>query len=166
MKATHFIQLCCQRQTPMCFFQNINGFLVGQQPEKQGIAKHGAKMVMAVANATVPKYTIMMGGSYGAGNYAMCGRAYDPDFLWQWPNAKTAVMGAEQATHVMQSVSSQHNMDLMASFEAQSTSFYGSARLWDDGIIHPSETRDMLAFALKISQGMAKRTTQFGVFRI
>ncbi len=167
VKAAQFIQICCKRQTPLLFLHNINGFLVGKEAERSGIAKHGAKMVMAVANANIPKYTIIIGGSYGAGNYAMCGRAYDPDFLWQWPNAKTAIMGGQQVQHVMQTIGKEaQNTSYLDDHATHSTAFYGSARLWDDGIIHPTETRDILGFALGLSASICTQPTQFGIFRM
>ncbi|TFY59622.1 hypothetical protein EVG20_g7719 [Dentipellis fragilis] len=153
LKATHFIQLCSQRQIPLLFLVNVTGYMVGSKAEKGGIAKDGAKMVRAVACADVPKLTVIVGGSFGAGNYGMAGRAYSPRFLWMWPNAKVSVMGSGQLSQVMQTVSrdpSQHN-SLKAEIEAQSTSLYATARLWDDGIIRPTDTRDVVGLGLALA---------------
>ncbi|KAI0253491.1 carboxyl transferase [Lactifluus subvellereus] len=153
LKATHFIQLCSQRQIPLLFLANITGYMVGSKAEKGGIAKDGAKMVRAVACADVPKLTVVVGGSFGAGNYGMAGRAYSPRFLWMWPNAKVSVMGSSQLSQVMQSVSrdpSQH-ASLKDEIEAQSSSLYATARLWDDGIIKPTETRDVVGLGLALA---------------
>jgi len=153
LKATHFIQLCSQRRVPLLFLVNVTGYMVGTRAEKGGIAKDGAKMVRAVACADVPKFTVIVGGSYGAGNYGMAGRAYSPRFLWMWPNAKISVMGSSQLSQVMSSVSkdpSQH-ASLQEKIESQSTAYYATARLWDDGIIKPTETRDVLGLALGLS---------------
>jgi len=182
LKGTHFIELCCQRNIPLLFIQNITGFMVGSQFEAEGIAKHGAKMVMAVANANVPKLTLIVGGSYGAGNYGMCGRAYDPQFLWTWPTAKIAVMGGEQAASVMAQVQTakhkRHNTpwstqdkqayidSIKSDYEEQSNAFYASARLWDDGVIHPLQTRSVLAQSLDICSNKPVAKTNFGVFRM
>ncbi|KAI0289814.1 carboxyl transferase [Russula brevipes] len=153
LKATHFIQLCSQRQIPLLFLVNVTGYMVGSKAEKGGIAKDGAKMVRAVACVDVPKLTVVVGGSFGAGNYGMAGRAYSPRFLWMWPNAKVSVMGSGQLSQVMQSVSrdpSQH-ASLKAEIEAQSSSLYATARLWDDGIIKPTETRDVVGLGLALA---------------
>ncbi|HYK05440.1 MAG TPA: carboxyl transferase domain-containing protein, partial [Thermoanaerobaculia bacterium] len=149
LKATHFIELCNQRRIPLIFLQNITGFMVGKQYERGGIAKDGAKMVHAVANSTVPKFTVIIGGSFGAGNYGMCGRAYSPRFLWMWPNARISVMGGEQAATVMETVGQPEvGATLRDQYERQGHPYYGSARLWDDGVIDPRQTRDVLGLAL------------------
>jgi 3-methylcrotonyl-CoA carboxylase beta subunit len=181
-KAAHFIQLCSQNQTPLLFLQNITGFMVGQKYEASGIAKHGAKMVAAVANAKVPKITLILGGSFGAGNYAMCGRAFNPRFLWSWPSARISVMGGEQAANVLHQIKS----DKMASlgqtwdqeeqslfknrlrqqYETQGHPYYASARLWDDGIINPANSREVIAYSLKIALNTQIEATQYGVWRM
>ncbi|KAF8498885.1 carboxyl transferase [Gautieria morchelliformis] len=153
LKATHFIELCSQRGIPLLFLVNVTGYMVGSKAEKGGIAKDGAKMVRAVACADVPKLTVIVGGSFGAGNYGMCGRAYQPRFLWMWPNAKVSVMGSGQLSQVMNTVSkdpTQHST-LKDEIEAQSTAYYASARIWDDGIIRPTDTRDVVGLGLAIS---------------
>ncbi len=181
-KGAHFIELCCQRRIPLVFLQNITGFMVGSQAESGGIAKHGAKLVHAVSCARVPKLTVIIGGSFGAGNYGMCGRAYDPRFLWTWPNSRISVMGAEQAADVLVQVKKSalekkggHMTDeeiqamrqpLMASYHAQSSALYASARLWDDGIIDPADTRDILGLSLSAALNSPVKQTQFGVFRM
>jgi len=152
LKATHFIELCSQRQIPLLFLVNVTGYMVGSKAEKGGIAKDGAKMVRAVACADVPKLTVIVGGSFGAGNYGMAGRAYSPRFLWMWPNAKVSVMGSGQLSQVMTTVSkdpAQH-ASLKSEIESQSTAYYSTARLWDDGIIKPTDTRDVLGLGLGI----------------
>ncbi|EIW61766.1 carboxyl transferase [Trametes versicolor FP-101664 SS1] len=153
LKATHFIELCSQRQIPLLFLVNVTGYMVGSKAEKGGIAKDGAKMVRAVATADVPKLTVIVGGSYGAGNYGMCGRAYSPRFLWMWPNAKVSVMGPGQLSQVMATVSKDptKHSTLKDEIEEQSTALYASARLWDDGIIKPTDTRDTLGLALALA---------------
>ena len=182
LKGAHFIELCCQRKIPLLFLQNITGFMVGQDAEAGGIAKNGAKLVMAVSNAAVPKITVIIGGSYGAGNYGMCGRAYDPRFLWMWPNARISVMGGEQAADVLASVreagikrqgkpfgdAERHafRQPYVDQFEAQSRPLYASSRLWDDGIIDPRKTRDVVALSLSISLNAPIPETRFGVFRM
>lgn len=182
LKGAHFIQLCAQRQLPLVFLQNIVGFMVGRAFEESGIAKNGAKMVMAVACARVPKITVIIGSSYGAGNYAMCGRAYNPDFLFMWPNARIAVMGAEQAASVMAAIKREqlekNNQRLSEQEEAelkqpiidtyihQSSAYYASARLWDDGVIDPVATRDVLARSLEIACDSPRPPSHFGVFRM
>jgi 3-methylcrotonyl-CoA carboxylase beta subunit len=182
MKGAHFIELCAQRKTPLVFLQNITGFMVGKKFEEGGIAKNGAKMVMAVACANVPKFTVVIGGSFGAGNYGMCGRAYEPRFLWMWPNARIAVMGGEQAAGVLAQVrgeglmrkgkpwtdeeASAFKKPIEEQFAKQSDPYYASARLWDDGIIAPAETRQVLALALSASLNAPIKDTQFGVFRM
>lgn len=181
-KGTHFIELCCKRKIPLIFLQNITGFMVGRKYENEGIARHGAKMVMAVANAKVPKFTVIVGGSFGAGNYGMCGRAYSPRFLWMWPNARISVMGGEQAASVLATVkrsqyeakgetwSSQEEetfkAPIRAQYEEQGHPYYATARLWDDGVIDPADTRKVLALALSTAYNVAIEDTQFGVFRI
>ncbi|KAI9066365.1 carboxyl transferase [Trametes sanguinea] len=183
LKATHFIELCSQRQIPLLFLVNVTGYMVGSKAEKGGIAKDGAKMVRAVATADVPKLTVIVGGSYGAGNYGMCGRAYSPRFLWMWPNAKVSVMGPGQLSQVMATVSKDptKHSTLKAEIEEQSTALYASARLWDDGIIKPTDTRDTVGLALALAarerggsgaSGRSAYTTWdgdgkgFGVFRM
>lgn len=159
IKGCHFVELSCSRKHPLIFLQNVPGFMVGKQAEMNGIARHGAKMVMAVANARVPKLTVITGGSYGAGNYAMCGRAYDPHFLFTWPNAKTAVMGPDQAAQVLVSLQqdklntddlAQLKTSIQTQYTHQSSALYGSARLWDDGVIDPAQTRELIARTLDI----------------
>ncbi|KAF9263726.1 carboxyl transferase [Marasmius fiardii PR-910] len=164
LKATHFIQLCSQRQIPLLFLVNVTGYMVGSKAEKGGIAKDGAKMVRAVACADVPKLTVIVGGSFGAGNYGMAGRAYSPRFLWMWPNAKVSVMGSGQLSQVMQSVSkdpSQH-ASLKAQIEEQASAMYSTARLWDDGIIKPSDTRDVVGLGLALA---SRRPWSYGTGR-
>ncbi len=181
-KGAHFVQLCCARNTPIIFLQNITGFMVGRQAEAEGIAKHGAKMVMAVSNANVPKFTVVIGASYGAGNYGMCGRAYDPRLMFMWPNARIGVMGSEQAAGVLATVRDQslqaQGKPLMTTeesadfkrpttlqFERQNSAYYSTSRLWDDGIINPLHTRDMLGLALAMTPAHTPHT-RFGVFRM
>lgn len=181
-KAAHFIELCEQREVPLVFLQNITGFMVGKKYEQEGIAKHGAKMVMAVSNARVPKFTVVIGGSYGAGNYGMCGRAYSPRQMWMWPNARISVMGGEQAANVLLTV----KLDQMAAkgqtmspeeqaefkrptiekFEHESSAYYATARLWDDGIIDPQDTRRVLALGIAASLNKDWGPQQQGVFRM
>lgn len=181
-KGAHFIQLCCQRKIPLLFLQNITGFMVGQKYEAQGIAKHGAKLVNAVACAQVPKLTVLIGGSFGAGNYGMCGRAYNPNFLWMWPNARISVMGGEQAANVMATVTRESKerrgeswseedealfkQPIRDNYEHQGHPYYASARLWDDGVIDPVETRKVLALSLAAALNAPIEDTQFGVFRM
>lgn len=182
LKATHFIELCCQRKIPLIFLQNITGFMVGSKYETGGIAKNGAKLVMAVACAQVPKFTIIIGGSFGAGNYGMCGRAYEPRFLWMWPNARISVMGGEQAANVMAQVAreknarigkewtekDEHNLKqpILEQYEHQGHPYYSSARLWDDGVIDPASTREVLGLAISVSLNAPINSTKFGVFRM
>jgi len=176
LKAAHFVELCCQRQLPLVFLQNITGFMVGRKYEAGGIAKDGAKMVMAVANARVPKFTVIIGGSFGAGNYGMCGRAYDPRFLWMWPNARISVMGGEQAATVLAQVrrdAGKSNGDdeafkapIRQQYETQGHPYYATARLWDDGIIDPRDTRRVLALGLSAALNAPPEKTGFGVFRM
>lgn len=181
-KGTHFIQLCDKRRIPLIFLQNITGFMVGKKYEREGIAKHGAKMVMAVACSQVPKFTVIVGGSFGAGNYAMCGRAYNPRLLWMWPNARISVMGGEQAAQVLAQVSREKNArrgeswtqdeenkllaDIRKQYETQGHPYYSSARLWDDGIIDPADTRKVLITALSASLNAPIGQTNYGIFRI
>jgi 3-methylcrotonyl-CoA carboxylase beta subunit len=181
-KGAHFIELACQRGTPLVFLQNITGFMVGKKAEHGGIAKDGAKMVTAVACARVPKFTIIVGGSFGAGNYGMCGRAYSPRFLWTWPNARISVMGGEQAANVLAQVrrealekqdrnwSTQEEESFKApiveQYARQSSAYYATARLWDDGILDPKETRGTLALGISAALNAPIEATRFGVFRM
>ena len=181
-KGAHFIELCAQRGIPLVFLQNITGFMVGRKYEAGGIAKDGAKLVTAVATANVPKFTVIIGGSFGAGNYGMCGRAYSPRFLWMWPNARIGVMGGEQAASVLAQVK-RDNMErqgqdwaaedeeafrapIRAQYEMQGHPYYASARLWDDGVIDPAQTRRTLALALSASLNAPVEATRFGLFRM
>ena len=168
LKGAHFIELCCQRNIPLIFLQNISGFMVGQDAEKGGIAKNGAKLVTAVACADVPKFTVIVGSSAGAGNYGMCGRAYQPRFLWIWPSAKTSVMGPDQLTAVMETVGRKVDTGLRDRIERESEALFSTARLWDDGIIPPSHTRRVLGMGLQAAMGGSVETkeTRFGVFRM
>ncbi|XDG07859.1 hypothetical protein ABKA04_007474 [Annulohypoxylon sp. FPYF3050] len=169
-KGAHFIELCAQRGIPLVFLQNIAGFMVGAQAERDGIAKHGAKLVTAVACADVPKFTVVVGGSYGAGNYGMCGRAYGPRFLWMWPNARIGVMGGEQLASVMETVGQKADPELRDRIERESDAVYSSARLWDDGIIPPQHTRRYLGLGLRAAllgrNDVQAGDTRFGVFRM
>ena len=180
LKATHFIELCCQRRVPLIFLQNIAGFMVGKKYEAGGIAKDGAKMVTAVACAQVPKFTVIIGGSFGAGNYAMCGRAYGPRFLWIWPNSRISVMGGEQAGNVLTQVKQdslepgswdekeqiKFRNSILEQYETQGQPYYSSARLWDDGIIDPVDTRMILGLAISASLNAPVNESKFGVFRM
>ncbi|SEE75953.1 3-methylcrotonyl-CoA carboxylase beta subunit [Rhizobiales bacterium GAS188] len=182
MKGAHFIELCCQRRIPLLFLQNISGFMVGRQYEAGGIAKDGAKLVTAVATARVPKLTLIVGGSFGAGNYGMCGRAYQPRFLFMWPNARISVMGGEQAASVLATVrrdnieadgkswsaldEAEFKAPIRARYEEEGSPYYATARLWDDGIILPSETRRVLSLALSACLNAPIEETKFGVFRM
>ena len=175
LKATHFMELCAQRQTPLIFLQNITGFMVGKQYENAGITKDGAKMVMAVANVPVPRFTVIVGGSFGAGNYGMCGRAYSPRQLWMWPNARISVMGGEQAASVLATVRSQDMSEeeeaafkqpILDKYEAEGNPYHSTARLWDDGIIDPRDTRAVLALGIAASLNAPMPDTPFGVFRM
>ena len=182
-KATHFIELCAQRKVPLLFLQNISGFMVGREYERKGIAKHGAKMVTAVSTAAVPKLTLIIGGSYGAGNYGMCGRSYSPNFLWSWPHGRISVMGGRQAAEVLTTVkqtqlekSGKKTMSeseveafqkpLLDKYSMESSALYSSARLWDDGILKMSETRKTLALALAICLNKPIEQSKFGIFRM
>ncbi|MGB1238402.1 MAG: carboxyl transferase domain-containing protein [Pseudomonadales bacterium] len=181
-KGAHFIQLCCQRRIPLLFIQNITGFMVGKKYEAQGIAKHGAKLVSAVACADVPKITLIIGGSFGAGNYGMCGRAYQPNFLWMWPNARISVMGGEQAANVLARVTrdakTRHKeawsereevafkAPIIERYEHEGHPYYASARLWDDGVIDPQQTRQVLALSLAACYTRTSENNRFGVFRM
>lgn len=167
LKGAHFIQLCVQRKIPILFLQNITGFIVGKKYEHQGIARDGAKLINAVANASVPKFTIVIGGSFGAGNYAMAGRAFDPHFLFMWPHSRISVMGGEQASGVMKSIGNKDSADtLMNEFVEQSSATYSSSRLWDDGIIDPVDTRKVLAMAISVSLNRSFDNPGYGVFRM
>ncbi|MGD0713088.1 MAG: carboxyl transferase domain-containing protein [Gaiellaceae bacterium] len=165
-KGAHFIELCCRRRVPLVFLQNVTGFMVGAEYEAGGIARDGAKLVMAVANAQVPKFTVVVGGSFGAGNYAMCGRAYDPHQLWMWPNARIAVMGGEQAATVLAMVGEVDEDEIRTKYEAEGNPYYSTARLWDDGIIDPLDTRRVLALGLAAALNAPIPETTFGIFRM
>jgi 3-methylcrotonyl-CoA carboxylase beta subunit len=166
-KGAHFIELCDQRGVPLVFLQNISGFMVGREYEAGGIAKHGAKMVTAVATTRVPKFTVIIGGSFGAGNYSMCGRAYSPRFLFMWPNARISVMGGEQAATVLATVGSGVAPDAVrAQYEHQGNPYYSTARLWDDGVIDPKDTRTVLGLALSAAANAPLEAPGFGVFRM
>jgi 3-methylcrotonyl-CoA carboxylase beta subunit len=182
LKGAHFIELCCQRRVPLLFLQNITGFMVGREYEARGIAKDGAKLVTAVACAEVPKITLILGGSFGAGNYGMCGRAYGPRFLFTWPNARISVMGGEQAASVLATVRRENieseggtwsaddeerfKAPIRTRYEQEGSPYYATARLWDDGIILPAETRRVLALALATTLNAPVPQTRFGVFRM
>ncbi len=166
MKGAHFIELCDQRKIPLLFLQNITGFMVGREYEAGGIAKHGAKMVTAVACARVPKFTVVIGGSFGAGNYSMCGRAYSPRFLWMWPNARISVMGGEQAAAVLGSVGEVDTQAIREQYESQGNPYYSTARLWDDGVIDPADTRTVLGLALGVAANAPLEPVGYGVFRM
>ncbi len=167
LKGAHFIQLCVQRKIPLLFLQNITGFIVGKKYEHQGIARDGAKLINAVANAAVPKFTIVIGGSFGAGNYAMAGRAFDPHFLFMWPHSRISVMGGEQASGVLQSIGNNEASDsLLEQFNEESSAYYSSSRLWDDGIIDPADTRKVLAMAISVSLNRPFGEPAYGVFRM
>jgi acetyl-CoA carboxylase carboxyltransferase component len=165
-KGAHFIELACKRRVPLVFLQNITGFMVGQEYEAGGIARDGAKLVMAVANAEVPKFTVIVGGSFGAGNYAMCGRAYAPRQLWMWPNARISVMGGEQAATVLTMVGEADPDEIRAKYEREGSPYYSTARLWDDGVIDPLDTRRVLALGLAAALNAPIPETTFGVFRM
>ena len=165
-KGAHFIELACKRRVPLVFLQNITGFMVGQEYEAGGIARDGAKLVMAVANAEVPKFTVIVGGSFGAGNYAMCGRAYAPRQLWMWPNARISVMGGEQAATVLTMVGDADPDEIRAKYEREGSPYYSTARLWDDGVIDPRDTRRVLALGISSALNATIPETTFGVFRM
>lgn len=171
LKGAHFIQLCNKRNIPLLFLQNISGFMVGTDAEKGGIAKNGAKLVTAVATATVPKFTVVVGASYGAGNYGMCGRAYSPRLLFMWPNSKIGVMGSEQLSSVMETVGKQVDPELKERIDRENEAVFSSARLWDDGIIRPEDTRSALGLGLRAAyagktEGWKERDERWGVFRM
>jgi acetyl-CoA carboxylase carboxyltransferase component len=182
LKATHFIELCTKRGTPLVFLQNITGFMVGREYEAGGIAKDGAKMVMAVANARVPKVTVIIGASNGAGNYGMCGRAYSPRFLYMWPNGRISVMGGEQAASVLLTVKQAQlekegktldateaealQKPILEKYEREGSPYFSTARLWDDGVIDPLDTRAMLALSLAAALNRPNEETDYGVFRM
>jgi len=182
LKGTHFIELCCQRRIPLVFLQNITGFMVGKKYEEEGIAKHGAKMVMAVSDAEVPKFTVIIGGSFGAGNYGMCGRAFGPRQLWMWPSARISVMGGEQAANVLLTVKldqlaargqtltpeeqAEFKRPTLETYEQEGSPYYSTARLWDDGILDPVDTRMAIALGLSAAYNAPIPETKFGVFRM
>jgi 3-methylcrotonyl-CoA carboxylase beta subunit len=175
LKGAHFIELCNQRKIPLVFLQNITGFMVGREYENKGIARDGAKLVTAVACSVVPKFTIVIGGSFGAGNYGMCGRAYDPRFLWMWPNARISVMGGEQAASVLATVRTDledeaaveaFKAPIREQYETQGSPYYASARLWDDGIIDPADTRRVLGMALAATAYTPIPEPSYGIFRM
>jgi 3-methylcrotonyl-CoA carboxylase beta subunit len=182
LKGAHFVELCAREHIPLLFLQNITGFMVGRRAEAGGIARDGAKMVTAVASAQVPKLTLVVGGSYGAGNYAMCGRAYGPRLLWQWPNARTSVMGGEQAAMVLATIrrdqmraagrewsaeeEAAFTAPIREQYETQGHPYYASARLWDDGVIDPADTRRVLGLALAMVRNAPIQDTRFGIFRM
>jgi 3-methylcrotonyl-CoA carboxylase beta subunit len=182
LKAAHFIELCGMRGIPLVFLQNITGFIVGRQYERAGIAKDGAKMVHAVANCGVPRFTVIVGGSFGAGNYGMCGRAYDPRLLWMWPNARISVMGGEQAASVLTTVKRDQlardgrelseaeeraiREPILEKYEREGSPYYSTARLWDDGILDPAETRQALALGISAAFNAPIQRARFGVFRM
>ena len=182
-KGAHFIELCGQRKIPLIFLQNITGFMVGKQYENEGIAKHGAKFVTAVSTVKVPKFTIMIGGSFGAGNYGMCGRAFSPRFLFMWPNSRISVMGGEQAANVLATVKqdglkltgkkamsedelAKFKQPILDKYEKEGSPYYASARIWDDGVIDPAQTRDILGLCLSVSHNEEFEDPRFGVFRM
>ncbi|MFN3230375.1 MAG: carboxyl transferase domain-containing protein, partial [Asticcacaulis sp.] len=182
LKGAHFIELACKRKIPLIFLQNISGFMVGGKYEAGGIAKDGAKLVTAVASANVPKFTVLIGGSFGAGNYGMCGRAYSPRFLFTWPNSRISVMGGEQAASVLATIrrdameakgetwpteqEEAFKAPIRARYEDEGSPYYATARLWDDGIIDPAQTRDVLGLAISASLNAPIPDTPFGVFRM
>ena len=182
LKATHFIELCNARSVPLVFLQNITGFMVGREYERRGIAKDGAKMVHAVANSVVPKFTVVIGGSFGAGNYGMCGRAFEPRLLWMWPNARISVMGGEQAAGVLTTIKRDQlareggrlspeeeeaiRAPILEKYEREGSPYYSTARLWDDGILDPAETRKALALGLSAAFNAPIPEMKFGVFRM
>ncbi|MFB3077188.1 MAG: carboxyl transferase domain-containing protein, partial [Lysobacterales bacterium] len=182
LKAAHFVELCGQRKIPLVFLQNITGFMVGKKYEAEGMAKHGAKMVTAVASVQVPKFTVIIGNSYGAGNYGMCGRAYEPRFLFTWPNARISVMGGEQAAGVLAQIKRDQKerqgedwseeeerafkQPILDQYEEQGHPYYASARLWDDGVIDPAQTRQVLGLVISAALNRPIDDTRFGVFRM
>ncbi len=182
LKGAHFVELCSSRGVPLVFLQNITGFMVGREYEAGGIAKDGAKLVMAVANAGVPKFTVVIGGSFGAGNYGMCGRAYGPRFLWMWPNARISVMGGAQAANVLLTVQEENlaregeemtdeqreefRRPILEKYEEEGNPYHSTARLWDDGVIDPVDTRTVLALGLSAAANAPPEETKFGVFRM
>jgi acetyl-CoA carboxylase carboxyltransferase component len=182
LKGAHFVELCNFRKIPIVFLQNISGFIVGKQYERAGIARDGAKFVHAVANSVVPKFTIIWGGSFGAGNYAMAGRAYDPNFLFMWPNARISVMGGEQASNVLVTVKQDQLKEsgktpdpeelealrnaILKKYDDEGNSYYSTSRLWDDGIIDPADTRKILALCIETSLNRKFEKPSFGVFRM
>jgi acetyl-CoA carboxylase carboxyltransferase component len=182
LKGAHFIELCNQRQVPLVFFQNITGFMVGRKYENEGIAKNGAKLVTAVSTANVPKFTVIVGGSYGAGNYGMCGRAFQPRQLWMWPNSKISVMGGEQAANVLLTIErdnreakgnpmtaddeNQFKAPILAQYEEEASCYYSSARLWDDGIIDPIDTRRVLALGIEAAMNAPTQEAGFSLYRM
>src|SRR5205085_8609661 len=182
LKGAHFIELCNQRGIPLLFLQNISGFMVGREYENGGIARDGAKLVTAVACSVVPKLTVVIGGSFGAGNYGMCGRAYDPRFLWMWPNSRISVMGGEQAASVLTTVKRDQlaregrelsdederaiRNPILEKYEHEGSPYYSTARLWDDGILDPSETRQALALGLSAAYNAPIPDARFGIFRM
>jgi 3-methylcrotonyl-CoA carboxylase beta subunit len=181
-KAAHFVELCSQRGIPLVFLQNIAGFMVGKKYEAAGIARDGAKMVTAVSTTKVPKFTVIIGGSYGAGNYGMCGRAYSPRFLWMWPNARISVMGGQQAASVLATVRRDNieakggswsaedeaafRQPILDQYDRQGHPYYATARVWDDGVIAPADTRRVLGLALSAAMNAPIEDTKFGVFRM
>ena len=166
-KGAHFIQLCNQRKTPLLFLQNITGFIVGKKYEHEGIARDGAKLIQAVANTVVPKITVVVGGSFGAGNYAMAGRAYEPDFLFMWPHSRISVMGGKQASSILKTIGQNGSgSNLAEQFQEESTAYYSSSRIWDDGIIDPAKTREILGIAFHITQNQTIEKPGYGVFRM
>ena len=183
VKGAHFIQLCGQRNIPLLFLQNITGFMVGKKYESEGIAKHGAKLVNAVSTVNVPKLTVVVGGSFGAGNYGMCGRAYSPRFMWMWPNARISVMGGEQAANVLSTVKqdalkaqnrpamseaevAEFQKPILEKYEKEGSAYYSTARLWDDGVIHPSETRKIVGLGLEAALNAPIERGHHGIFRM
>ena len=166
LKGAHFVELCGQRGVPLVFLQNITGFMVGRDAEAGGIAKDGAKLVTAVSCVPVPKFTVIIGGSHGAGNYGMCGRAYDPRFLFMWPNARISVMGGEQAASVLSTVGKSDPDQIRAKYETESNPYYSTARLWDDGVIDPRDTRDVLGLCISASLNASMPEMGYGVFRM
>jgi 3-methylcrotonyl-CoA carboxylase beta subunit len=181
LKGAHFVELCSSRGVPLVFLQNITGFMVGKEYENEGIAKNGAKMVMAVSNTNVPKFTVIIGGSFGAGNYGMAGRAYSPRLLWMWPNARISVMGGEQAANVLLTVREENLEEgeemtdeereefkepIFEKYEEEGNPYHSTARLWDDGVIDPADTRMVLALGLSAAANAPLEDTRFGIFRM